>query len=179
MSELGLTTWQRRRLLRQLRQTRDVPVYRRTLAVLEVDRGTPISRIAQILGVTRQSIYNWIDDYLREHDPVALADEPRTGRPSFWTEDSRSLLRYLLERSPNEFGYPNVNWTVPLLREPLERCIDLGLSEDTIRRELHRMKYVWKRPRYVLEPDPEREKKTADPPGNPPIAAPVGQALRG
>src|SRR3982074_3434087 len=107
MSELGLTTWQRRRLLRQLRQTRDVPVYRRTLAVLEVDRGTPISRIAQILGVTRQSIYNWIDDYLREHDPVALADEPRTGRPSFWTEDSRSLLRYLLERSPNEFGYPN------------------------------------------------------------------------
>jgi hypothetical protein len=37
------------------------------------------------------------------------------------------------------------------------------LSDETIRRELQRLGYVWKRGRYELEPDPEEEKKTADP----------------
>jgi len=32
-------------------------------------------------------------------------------------------------------------------------------SSDTIRRRLHELDYVWKRPRYVLALDPEREKK--------------------
>lgn len=36
MGTLTLTTWQRRRLERQLRDTHDARVYRRTLAVLEV-----------------------------------------------------------------------------------------------------------------------------------------------
>ena len=39
MTTLTLTTWQRRRLERQLRETLDARVYRRTLAILEVAQG--------------------------------------------------------------------------------------------------------------------------------------------
>jgi hypothetical protein len=39
MSRLHLTSWQRTRLRRQLAATRDARLYRRTLAVLEFDRG--------------------------------------------------------------------------------------------------------------------------------------------
>src|SRR5262249_1730947 len=39
--------------------------------------------------------------------------------------------------------------------------------------------YVWKRPRYVLDPDPELEKKTADPPHHPAAATPDRAAGRG
>jgi hypothetical protein len=52
-----------------------------------------------------------------------------------------------------------VNWTVPLLQEHLSRCTDRWLSDDTIRRELDRLGYVWKRFRSVLPPDSRREKK--------------------
>jgi transposase len=72
------------------------------------------------------------------------------------------LLLCLLERAPGEFGYPHGGWTLSLLREQLEQGTGQGVSEDTIRRELHRLGYAWKRPRYALEPDPEREKKTAN-----------------
>jgi len=50
MGTLTLTTWQRRRLERQLRDTHDARVYRRTLAVLEVARGGPSPRSLDACG---------------------------------------------------------------------------------------------------------------------------------
>jgi transposase len=60
MDSLILTPWQRRHLERQLKTTPDARLYRRTLAVLEVDRGKPIAEVARTLGVTPRSVYSWI-----------------------------------------------------------------------------------------------------------------------
>jgi len=179
MSELSLRPWQRRRLQRQLECTQDARTYRRTLALLEVDRGRPVSEVAQMLGVSRRSIYNWLDDYLREGDPSALADAPRSGRPRLWTEGRQAVLRELLETTPDKLGYFAADWTVPLLGEQLERLTGRRPCDDTIRDQLARMGYAWKRPRYVREPDPEAEKKTPHPPRNPVAAAPQRAAGRG
>ncbi len=46
MTTLTLTTWQRRRLEQQLRDTHDARVYRRTLAVLEVAQGQSVASLA-------------------------------------------------------------------------------------------------------------------------------------
>ena len=179
-STLALTHWQRRRSERQLATTRDAAVYRRTFALLEVSRGTPVAQVADRLGVARRTAYNWIETYREAGDPLALADSPRSGRPSLWTEDVRRSLRSLLaDHAPDELGYPAVNWTVPLLREQLWRGTGRTLSDDTIRRELQRASYVWKRSRYVLDPDPEAEKKTADPPQDTPVAGPERHPGRG
>lgn len=89
----------------------------------------------------------------------------------------RALLRAALGQRPDAAGYPAMNWTVPLLRDYLGRRGGRWLSPDTIRRELDRIGYVWKRFRYVLPADPEAEKKTADPPPAPGIAAPGRRAV--
>jgi len=167
MTSLHLTRWQRLRLQRQLEGTPDARVYRRTLAVLEYSRGQPVAHIAQALGVTRQSVYNWVEAYTQAHDPSALGDDERSGRPSQWTEDVRAFLQALLAQTPDQRGYFAVNWTVPLLQEEIARGTGQSLSGDTLRRELDRLGYAWKRGRYVLDPDPQREKKTADPPASP------------
>lgn len=171
MSNLDLTNWQRRRLRRQLQQTQDAHTYGRTLALLEVDRGRPVPEVARMLEVTRQSIYNWIAAYCRKRDPRALHDAPRSGRPSLWTDELQAALSELMATSPDRLGYYAVNWTVPLLREQLEHSTGQRLCDDAIRGQLDRMGYVWKRSRYVLDPDPEREKKTTDSPKNPPPTA--------
>ena len=171
MSELNLTHWQRQRLQRQLKRTSDARVYRRTLAILDYDRGESISHIARRLGVTRQSVYNWIAAYAEAAQPESLADDNRSGRPTLWTEDMRAVFQTLLEQTPDRLGYFAVNWTVPLFQDALAEYTDQRPSEDTIRRELDRLGYVWKRSRYVLDPDTEREKKTPDPPENPQPAA--------
>lgn len=126
MTDLKLTRWQRLRLQRQLKDTHDARVYQRTLAILEASRGRPIAQIAQVLGMTRQSVYNWIEAYAQAHDPRALLDQTRSGRPSRWTEDSRGSLQTLLKHAPDELGYFAVNWTVPLLQEEVEHRTGRG-----------------------------------------------------
>ena len=179
MDSLKLNAWQRRRLRRQLRATRDARLYRRTLAILEVDRGRSVPDVATSLGVEPRTIYYWAAAYLRGHDPAALADAERPGRPSLWAEGLRSQLRAAMALSPQDLGYFSADWTVPLLRDYLGDQGDVRPSDDTIRRGLRRPGYVWKRPRYVLDPDPELEKKTADPPHHPAAATPDRAAGRG
>ena len=155
MEALTLTTWQRRRLEQQLRHTHDARVYRRTLAVLEVAQGEPVEAVARRLRVTSRVIYYWVEAYTHSHDPAALRDQDRSGRPSLLAEDDRSWLLELLHGSPQDLGYFATEWTVPLLQEHLESCLGQHLSQDTLRRELHRLDYACKRPRYVLDPDPQ------------------------
>jgi transposase len=174
---LLLTAAQRRQLRRQLRQPGDVRPYRRAVALLEVGGGQSVAAVAAQLGVSRQSVYNWVEAYRRSPGPQALADGYGPGRPSLWTEELRALLRAALRQSPGGLGYRGVNWTVPLLRAYLDRAGGRRLSEDTIRRELGRLGYVWKRFRYALPADPEREKKTADPAAPAGIAAPRRRAV--
>jgi transposase len=171
MSRLKLKRWQRRHLHQQLKSTSDARAYRRTLAVLELDRGRPAADIAAMLGVARQSVHNWAAAFAREPDPSVLSDEDRSGRPPVLAEQTEGLLPSLMGRSPQDLGYPHTDWTVPLLQQELEKGLGLRPSDETVRRGLRRLGYVWKRPRYVLDPDPERDKKTADSPADPRPAA--------
>ncbi len=163
MDEFRLTAAQRRRLRGELERTRDARLYRRLLALLEVDQGRPVSEVARSLGVTRQSVHNWLRDYRDQPRVESLRDQPRPGRPSLWNDSLRGALRALLKESPRGHGYWANVWTVPLLQEHLRHERDLSLGEKTLRRELHQLGYTWKRSRYVLAPDPEREKKTPNP----------------
>ena len=179
MSRLTLTAWQRRRLRRQLKETLDARLLRRTLAVLEFDQGRTAADIARMLGVTRQSVYNWVGAYTQGHDPQALRDQEGPGRHPALDEDDEHLLGALLALSPQDLGCPHVSWTVPLLQEFLEVAAGRRVSDDTVRRALHRLDYVWKRPRHDLEPDPQRDKKTAHPAADPGPPAAQRRAGRG
>lgn len=178
MSKLGLTSYERRKLRQQLRHTNDARLYRRLLAVLEVDQGRPVSELARLLNVSGQSIYNWIDRFCHQRQIAGLVDQYGIGRPTLWTEKRVAVLRALLESSPDQWGYFANDWTVPLLQEQLLRCTGQAFAEDTVRRELHGLGYVWKRGRYLLAPDPELEKKTTDSQKSPGSAAPERLAGR-
>jgi putative transposase len=162
MSQFRLEPVQRRRLRGLLHETSDLNTYRRCLALLEVDSGRTVADVARSLGVTRQSVHNWIARFGESGRAEALADRYGGGRPTSLEGDDVEGLVALLGHSPQHLGSPAANWTVPLLREHLRRSIGAEVSEPTVRRQLRRLGYVWKRPRYVLDPDPEREKKTPD-----------------
>jgi transposase len=159
MPDITLTRTQRSQLRRQLKHTKNAALYRRTLAILEVADGKPLVQVAGALGVTRQTVYNWIEAYTQHYDPVALLDAARSGRPAMWTPDLDELVPTLLQGSPMEWGYNAANWTVPLLGAQFASWDGRWLSPTTIRRRLHELGYVWKRTRYALPPDPELEKK--------------------
>jgi transposase len=111
------------------------------------------------LGVTRQSVHNWVCRYRCGGKPAALDDAPKTGRPRKADEAVEALVQALMVISPERCGYHATHWTIPLLRDQVRKNLDRQCSAMTMRRCLHRLGYVWKRPRYVLAPDPQREKK--------------------
>jgi transposase len=178
MSRLHLTARQQRQLHDQLRTARTARLYRRTLALVEAAQGKPIAHIARSLGVSRRSLYHWQKRYTAHHDPTALVDRKGSGHPSVWTPPLRTLLEQSLEQKPDHYGYQASEWTVPLLIEHLAAHSGQRVSDSTVRRQLRRLGYVWKRSRYVL-PDPAREKKARPAPAVAAAGTPQRGALRG
>lgn len=126
---------------------------------LKSPEGSPSPLSLDACGWTPRVVYYWVEAYTRGRDPDALRDRGRSGRPGLLTQEDPLCLLELLRRSPQDLGYFATEWTVPLLQEHLARCFGRHLSEDTLRRELHRLDYAWKRPRYILDPDPEMRGK--------------------
>jgi transposase len=176
MPDLPLTPAERRQLERQLRETRDAGVFRRTLAILEAASGRPVAEVADLLRASRRSVYHWLDVYRSLPDAASLADRRGGNRPTVWSEELCAALRESMARLPDQFGYQAVEWTVPLLQRHLAHWNDRPPSQSSIRRQLHQQGYAWKRPRYVLAPDPEREKKASHPARIEASPARVGQA---
>jgi len=175
--ECRLSGPQRRALRHLLVHPPNVHAYQRAVALLALDQGEPIAAIAARLGVSRQAVYNWVAAYAHTPTTDTLLDHYGGGRPSLWTTALRSLLAQALSTTPEAAGLAGPQWTVPLLQQYLQRHRGPQPSDDTTRRELQRLGYVWKRFRYVLPPDPELEKKTAHPPAPAAVAAPEREAL--
>src|SRR5207249_2947559 len=93
MNPVQLTPQQRFRLRRQLRTTDDLGTYRRTLGLLELDRGNTVTDVALRLGVSRRTVHGWIDTYRHHPVPSSLVTHHGNGRPSDWTEDAQAILR--------------------------------------------------------------------------------------
>lgn len=138
-----LTEEQRRQLRSQLCSTEDVDLYRKTLALLEVNQGRSPMEVSRSLGVSCSSVYNWLNAFELTPSPKALADHRGRGRHSFWTDALCQLLLAALHKKPGACGYQALRWTVPLLQEHLRLQAGVSLSDPTIRRKLHRDGYSW------------------------------------
>jgi transposase len=154
-----LTPMQRYRLRRTRDTTHNTNILRRSLALLLLDQGLSVATIALELGVSRQSVYNWLDRYLLAPTPRAVRDRRGCGHVTAWDDDLLAVLRSALERPPRDWGYRDSEWTVHLLGQHLASWDGRSWSDRTVRRQLHQLGYVWKRPRYVLQPDRYRARK--------------------
>jgi transposase len=162
MEAWRLTAAQRRTLERELARARDAALFRRILALLEVDAGCPLGEVAQRLRVDRRSVQRWIARYRSQPNLEALRHQPGQGRPRRWDQALEARLEVALRQRPTDLGYVGTGWTVPLLQQWL--AADRPgprLSAATLRRRLREHDYVWKRFRYVLAPRPGTREKNA------------------
>jgi transposase len=134
--------------LRALEQAHDARLYRRLRAVAEIAEGESVAVVAKHARVERSTVYRWIERYLAERAPSALADGKRSGRPRMTPALTDAKLRQLLTSDPCQFGYDANTWTVPLLATHLHTQ-GVVISARTLRRRIHDARFRWKRPRYV------------------------------
>jgi putative transposase len=70
------------------------------------------------------------------------------------------IARWVAKKTPEDFGYFRRRWSCETLAEVLAWETGVKRSAETIRRGLHQMNFVWRRPRPVVGPvDPDHAQK--------------------
>src|SRR5215467_3455721 len=157
---LGFRWSDRHRLAQALKQVTMVRAYKRLQAVRLVAAGRAVKEVAAIVGVSAQTIYNWVNCYLQERTAQALCDKRRAGRPPVAPGITGARIKREFGRDPLRLGYQATVWTVALFTAHLSRRYRCRLSPDTLRRRMKQLGLRWKRPRYVYaEKEPHLPQK--------------------
>jgi transposase len=164
MSDFRLRAWERRPLLNLLRHPHDARQLRRAQALVWLDEGQPVLRIAELLRVEPRTVYNWAYAFRERTDlrPAdRLLDAPRSGRPPTATGVIDPLIDAVIDDDPRGYGYRATVWTAPLLRRYLGEAHGIETSRKSVSRALGRLGIRWKRPRHRLglRPDTWRQAK--------------------
>jgi len=113
-------------LIRQGEQT--AKMYRRALALLELDRGKTYTEVSKIVRATIPTVSGWAAKYLKNGLEV-LQDQPRSGRPIEIDGAQRAKITALACSTPPE-GY--AQWSLRLLADKaveLEYCEHISHTE--------------------------------------------------
>lgn len=97
----------------------DARVYRRALALLELDRGKTLTAVAATVGVEIATVASWRDKY-KTMQLKCLEDAPRSGRPIEISGEQRARITALACSTPPE-GHGR--WDLRLLAD---KVVELG-----------------------------------------------------
>jgi len=150
-AELGFNQYDVPRLTKALKCAADARLFQRVQAVLWVAQGDTISEVAELTGVSVQTVYNWLQRYLACHQAVALADAPRSGRPVTAPQITATRILQHLQGNPLQLGYRTTVWSVKLLAAHLSRQYQCPIKPHTLRRRMKAIGLRCKRPRYFYE----------------------------
>lgn len=148
-----LTKRVRRRVEEVAKHATAAKVLRRAQALLWREAGESTREVAQRLGVSQRTIFNWSARFAERPGLEVLqrlADGPRSGRPRTAREIIDPLLDPLLDQDPRGLGYQATVWTAPLLQHYLEAVQGITVSRQSVSLALLRLRIRWKRPRHHL-----------------------------
>jgi transposase len=130
----------------------------RAQALLWLTEGESVEAVSERLGVSRQTVYNWIDRFQERAGGDLrgrLADAPRPGRPRTGGGVVDALIAEVIDADPRAVGYHQTVWTAPLLSRYLEEHHRIVVCARTVGRAIARLDIRWKRPRHQLALRPE------------------------
>ena len=130
----------------------DARIVNRTRAVLLSEQGKRLSEISDLLDMAETCVATWIRRY-EAKGIDGLYDRPRSGRPRKANRDYERRMLRLMKKPPqrHDHNLPWSLWTVDRLRLQLTSEGFPDVSDDTVRRILHRHRYGFLRPKLDLK----------------------------
>lgn len=111
----------------------------RVVAAIAYKTGLPQTTIAELCGVHRNTVRNWLERLERlETAPLeeVVYDRPRPGRPPELSDRERQRFESALRRPPHAVGFDGSVWTVALARQYLRDASGVDYSKRHVRRLL-------------------------------------------
>ena len=131
------------------RESRNANQVRRLLALAAIYGGASRAEAAEIGGVTRQIIRDWVLKFNTD-GPEGLMDRKAPGQPSRLNEAHRAALAAAIESGPIPAVRGVVRWRIVDLCQWLWDEFRVSVSEQTLGREVRAMRYrkLSARPRH-------------------------------
>ena len=142
-----------------LRKERSAKQARRYLAILHAYRTNyypDCQKIADLLVVSRQTVYNWMKAWNREGlKGIRIKKQP--GHPKKLIRAERKHLFKIILRSPRESGFDFSTWTLKAISEYISQRFGTQMSLSAISRMLARNDIVQIKPRPMpAKGDPKK-----------------------
>jgi transposase len=152
---IQLSSPERKRLLEVTQRGQDVQVARRANVLLLLADGWSVRKIQKALFCSADLVVAVRQRYAAGGIERVL-ERPQSSTPPFWYG---LVERWIQTRTPRDFGFLRSRWTCSLLAKLLAEQ-QVIVSAETVRRALHAIGLVWRRPRPVVGPqDPDHQAK--------------------
>ncbi len=148
-------------------QTKSLREVQRAKILLHYHSGESITKIQQLVGLSRKAIYKWIDRALARGVEAGVQDQYHTPKSPVITAEAKAWVIHIACTKPTEYGYAAEIWSHQKLAEHARKyapaagheCLERA-AKATVQRILkehslqpHKVKY------YLEKRDPEFEKK--------------------
>jgi transposase len=135
----------------------------RVSACEALEKGVPADEIAEVLKVSRSSIFDWQKTY-RAHGADALRTKKTRGPKSKLSDSQLSqLYRLIVGNDPRQLSFGLALWTRGMIRELIFRQFGVRLSLVSVGTVLANLGLSPQRPLYrSYEQDPEKVRKWKD-----------------
>lgn len=122
------------RLLEALAEVDNAKATKRIMIALAYKDGVSVDTLSARYGLSRSTVYSWLDRFEYRSIDAAVQDDDRPGRPPKLDEQQQSSVQTALSVSPTEVGYDQSAWTPELLQHYIEHEHDVSYSLGHVRR---------------------------------------------
>jgi len=136
------------------KRSKDGPQARRLLALAAIYDGATRAEAAEIGGVTRQIVRDWVVKFNAD-GPDGLLDRKQPGQPSRLNDTHRAALAAIVESGPVPAIHGVVRWRIIDLCQWLFEEFRVVIAKQTLSRELRALGYrkLSARPRHHAQAD--------------------------
>lgn len=122
-----------------------LPIAVRERAIEAVHNGIPKSTVADVYGVSRVTIYRWLERF-EEGGTEGLERKAGSGRPRKLEELTEEELKAIVLQDASQFGFETDLWTVGRLRRVIQEQFEIALSNNTVWRRLREAGLTYQKP---------------------------------
>jgi len=87
-----------------------------------------VKTLSERYGISRSTIYSWLDCFEEHSITDAIHDEHRPGRPASLDEDEREHFTEVLQHRPADAGFDHVSWTLELAQKYIQQQYEVSYS---------------------------------------------------
>lgn len=117
----------------------------RSRAVLAIDRGQPVGKVAEAFDVDRTTVFRWVRRFAKEGSR-GLERRAGSGRPPLLAAFDMEALNDIVLEPASHFGFETDLWTVGRLRQVIQEHYGVTVSRDTVWRRLRAAGFTCQKP---------------------------------